>query len=719
MKTILCLFSLPLLVIANVQAANFTTTTSQGAGQNWNATIWQGTAPAAGNTYQCIFNGTAFGNATANTRVRNPATAGVQTFVGDSLTLDANTEIRAKNTSAILNFPGVGGNPGLILNGGVLNAGDTTVFEFRGTIRVAADSLIAPGDNGAGAIVNGRGIKFNGAVSGNGALIVIQAPINVASMEVISANNLYSGNWIVKAGYLKGSAAGSLGSGNIIVDPSYAVSSTLINPATALAAGPAQFEVTYDINTAGALTLANGGVMLLHQACTFSAVTVQGTILSAGLHTYAELNANFPANFPAGGSGSITVQPPSPPDAPSNVAALSGDTQVTLSWAVAPRASGYNIKRSDTSGGPYTQVGTVAGTSFVNTGLNNGSTYYYVITATNSIGESPNSAQVVGRPNVPVTGVTATGGTGQVAVAWNALQGALSYTVKRAISTGGPYTNVATGVTGTSYLDTSLPGGRTFFYVVFADLGGGQESTLSNEAAGTTAPTPPSLSATLFAATVIRASWTTTDSVVSQYLLESSTDGANFAPLATLAGNQRSYTNSGLALNTTYFYRVQATNAGGLSGYSNIASNTTPTFGVNVNFANATNGQPANNPAPTPPGYFQDVGNLFGDRGNGYSYGWDRDITPDGRWRQAANSPDLRYDTFMHLIKATPPAVWNIAIPNGFYQVHIVAGDPANTDSVFQFNVEGVLTPTVVPGGAGSFNNNWADFTLTTAVSDG
>src|SRR5207249_247234 len=143
MKRIL---ALPLFLLAlfavTAPAAEFTTTTTQASGQNWLGAIWQSTSPSAGNTYRCIFNGTQFGASQNNTRIRNPANAGVQTFPGDSLTLDANTEIRAKNTAAILDFPGVGGNPGLILNGGALNAGDTTVFPFSGSIRVAADSLI-------------------------------------------------------------------------------------------------------------------------------------------------------------------------------------------------------------------------------------------------------------------------------------------------------------------------------------------------------------------------------------------------------------------------------------------------------------------------------------------------------------------------------------------------------------------------------------------------
>src|SRR5262249_28994311 len=107
---------------------NLITKTSQGAGAAWTATIWttnNGTgngvgaavAPIAGNTYTEITNGTAFGNNTGNTRTRNPVVSGVTTFLGDSLTLTTNTDIRFKTaTGLICNFPGVGGNPGLILS---------------------------------------------------------------------------------------------------------------------------------------------------------------------------------------------------------------------------------------------------------------------------------------------------------------------------------------------------------------------------------------------------------------------------------------------------------------------------------------------------------------------------------------------------------------------------------------------------------------------------
>src|SRR6266576_2328220 len=272
-------------------AANLTTTNVQGAGTDWTYAVWKtngvGTAlsPVAGNTYECVSNGIAFGNNKNNTRIRNPALAGVQTFPGDSLTLNTNTEIRAKAVGAILNFPGVGANPGLILNGGVLNAGDETVFEITGKVQVASQSYICPADAGGGALRPLRGFNISGQLSGGGTMMIFQAGTTVAQ-QISGNSNTFSGRWIVKAGWLLGSAPNSLGTNDITVDPNYflPLDSSIIN-----VAGPALFEVNYDLNSAGRLTLTNGGVMNLHQNCVFSSVRIEGGTLSAGTHYYPEL----------------------------------------------------------------------------------------------------------------------------------------------------------------------------------------------------------------------------------------------------------------------------------------------------------------------------------------------------------------------------------------------------------------------------------------------
>ncbi|WP_373291209.1 glycoside hydrolase family 9 protein [Paenibacillus marchantiophytorum] len=168
--------------------------------------------------------------------------------------------------------------------------------------------------------------------------------------------------------------------------------------------------------------------------------------------------------------GPVVVTPPA---APTGLAATAGNAQVMLSWTASSGAASYNVKRSMTSGGPYVTVATgVAGTNYTNSGLTNGTTYYYAVSAVNPVGESANSAQTsaapqLSLPSVP-TGLTATAGNAQATLSWTKSNGATSYNVKRATTSGGPYANVATGVNTTNYTDTGLMNGATYYYVVSA-----------------------------------------------------------------------------------------------------------------------------------------------------------------------------------------------------------------------------------------------------------
>jgi len=87
-----------------------------------------------------------------------------------------------------------------------------------------------------------------------------------------------------------------------------------------------------------------------------------------------------------------------PPPVPTGLAATPGNAQVALTWNASSGATSYNVKRSTTSGGSYTTVGTPSTNSFTNTSLTNGTTYYYVVSAVNGNGESANSTQVSATP---------------------------------------------------------------------------------------------------------------------------------------------------------------------------------------------------------------------------------------------------------------------------------------------------------------------------------
>jgi hypothetical protein len=94
------------------------------------------------------------------------------------------------------------------------------------------------------------------------------------------------------------------------------------------------------------------------------------------------------------------------PAAPTGLTAIAGSAKVSLSWTAPPGPVHYNVKRATVTGGPYTTIATlVLATSFLDTGLANGTTYFYVVSAVNAGGESPNSNEAQATPTAPQAGV--------------------------------------------------------------------------------------------------------------------------------------------------------------------------------------------------------------------------------------------------------------------------------------------------------------------------
>jgi len=170
-----------------------------------------------------------------------------------------------------------------------------------------------------------------------------------------------------------------------------------------------------------------------------------------------------------------------PPAAPTNLTASPGNAQVTLAWTASTGATGYNVKRATTDGGPYTQLAAPTSPAYTDSSVTNGTTYFYVVSALNTAGESANSAQASATPQAAVvipaapTNLTATPGDTQVSLTWSASSGATSYNVKRATTNGGPYPQIAAS-TSTSYTDTGLTDGTTYYYVVSAINSAGESA---------------------------------------------------------------------------------------------------------------------------------------------------------------------------------------------------------------------------------------------------
>jgi fibronectin type 3 domain-containing protein len=272
------------------------------------------------------------------------------------------------------------------------------------------------------------------------------------------------------------------------------------------------------------------------------------------------------------------------PPVPANVVATGGNGQVGLSWSASSGATSYNVKRSTTSGGPYTTIASPTTTGYTNTGLTNGTTYYYVVSAVNTAGESANSSQVSATPELavppPPTNVTATAGNKQVGLSWSASTGATSYNVKRATKSGGPYTTIGSPTT-TNYTNTGLTNGTTYYYVVSAVNSAGQSANSSQVSATPQVGVPPA--PTNVTATAgngqVGLSWSASSGATSYNVKRSTTNGGPYTTMA--SPTTTGYTNTGLTNGTTYYYVVSAVNTAGESANSSQVS-ATPTASTAV-----------------------------------------------------------------------------------------------------------------------------------------
>src|SRR5271156_4899654 len=286
----------------------------------------------------------------------------------------------------------------------------------------------------------------------------------------------------------------------------------------------------------------------------------------------------------AGGGGKTGM---SVPAVPAGLAAAPGSAQVTLSWAASSGATGYNVQRSTTTGGPYTQISTTTVTNFTDTGLTNGTKYFYVISAFNSVGQSANSSEVNATP-APLapttpTGLAATAGNAQVSLTWNASSAATSYHVKRSTSSGAEMQISAPA--SNSFIDTGVTNGTKYFYVVSAVDSGGESANSSEVNATPAAPAVPPATPTGLQATAgnaqVSLSWNASTGATSYNVKRSTVTGGPFS--TTLSSpTATNYTDTTVTNGTPYFYVVSAVNAAGESANSAQASATPAGAAPNV-----------------------------------------------------------------------------------------------------------------------------------------
>jgi autotransporter-associated beta strand protein len=155
-----------------------------------------------------------------------------------------------------------------------------------------------------------------------------------------------------------------------------------------------------------------GGPFLLLQSIT------ETTYTDSGLNTNSTYYYQVAAVNAAGVSGNAVVTVVGALLAPS-LSAIPGNAQVSLSWSTVPAATNYVLQSSTTNGGPYATLLNTTNTSYVNTGLMNGTTYYYVVYSQGTNGQSPLSTQASATPSLAATGNYWTNVVTSAAQSWN------------------------------------------------------------------------------------------------------------------------------------------------------------------------------------------------------------------------------------------------------------------------------------------------------------
>ena len=186
-------------------------------------------------------------------------------------------------------------------------------------------------------------------------------------------------------------------------------------------------------------------------------------------------------------------------DPPATLSATAGDSQVSLSWPSSVGATSYHIKRSKVSGGPYVNLSCPSGTSFLDTGLSNGTTYYYSVSAAfsgnpDSGGESANSVEASATPQgappplpAPPTSVTAKATKpGTIAVQWiqSVTPGITQNSIYRRAGNGSYGATPLAVIPATASYHDSVGSRQNYCYKVTATNASGQSGD-SNESCAT------------------------------------------------------------------------------------------------------------------------------------------------------------------------------------------------------------------------------------------
>jgi len=282
---------------------------------------------------------------------------------------------------------------------------------------------------------------------------------------------------------------------------------------------------------------------------------------------------------------------------------------------------------------------------------------------------------------------------------------------------GGSFTEVATlpptsrtAPSTYTWADENLTPGTHYQYQVIAYNVSGNLG--SADADATTITTPPTSVTATPGSGHVDVSWVAPAGAATFNVYRTTSPAGDGAVPVATGLTSPSFVDADVAIGTTYFYTVTAVNANvsplPAESAASAVVHATPLFEAHVNFTSPT--------GDVVPSYLADTGAAYADRGNGFNFGWTRDDTARAFDRDAPGSPDELHDSFHD----TRLASWHIAVPNGTYRVHVLAGDPLTTTGRYALNVGNYRVGGIAAiRGTPTAASPWIENTVTVTVKTG
>ena len=246
---------------------------------------------------------------------------------------------------------------------------------------------------------------------------------------------------------------------------------------------------------------------------------------------------------------------------------------IKLSWDTVSNATKYEIQRSVGNDDNYVAYKTTTNTSFTNTAVTAGKTYYYRVKAVGAGGESDWAYEYqtcdLARPEISISNVAS---SGKIKLSWKAVEGADGYEIQRSVGNDDNYVAYKT-TTSTSFTNTATTAGKTYYYRVRAIYDG---KSSANSAWGyeyqtcDLAAPEITVSGTKKPGKIV-VSWSKVSGADRYYIYRATSKNGTYSKYDTTTST--TYTNSSVTEGKTYYYKVIAVYDGkstANSAYSNI-----------------------------------------------------------------------------------------------------------------------------------------------------